>query len=77
MVRKVSPYTSTPPGNGAAQTPTAEARPVESIDLVGRVGRLLREGQAQTALDLLGRDGAGTSWAVNATGVCLLRLAAR
>jgi hypothetical protein len=62
------------PGNGAAQTPAAEARPVESIDLVGRVGCLLREGQAQTALDVLRRSRASTSWAVNATGVCLLRL---
>ncbi len=74
MVRTVSHMTSTSPGNGAERTPSAETRPSEVTDLMDRVGGLLGEGQPRKALDLLARSRAGSPWAVNATGVCLLRL---
>ena len=47
----------------------------EVADLFGNVDELLREGQADKALDVLARAGGKSPWVTNALGVCQLRLA--
>jgi hypothetical protein len=66
-------------GNGTSvetrpQADGQEARLPEVVDLLGKVDRLLREGQPGEALDLIARSGVKSPWATSALGVCQLRL---
>jgi hypothetical protein len=53
--------------NGTSTSP-------EVADLFRKVDELLREGQADKALDVLARAGVKSPWVTNALGVCQLRL---
>jgi len=46
----------------------------EEADLFGKVDTLLREGQADKALNVLARASVKSPWVTNALGVCQLRL---
>jgi hypothetical protein len=74
MVRKFDALIAAPHLNGADQTPTAETGRSELSELLDHIGRLLQEGKPKKALDVLTRSSADSREAVNARGVCLLRL---
>jgi hypothetical protein len=52
----------------------ATPKPPEIVDLLGKVDRLLQEGQPEKALELIVRAKVNSPWATNAQGVCQLRL---
>jgi hypothetical protein len=57
-----------------SQANMAEIWPAEVADLLGKVHKLLEEGQPAEALQLLGRSRNNTPWLANAAAVCQLRL---
>jgi hypothetical protein len=58
--------------NNPADETTDESS--EGADLVDKVGKHLQEGNAERALETTARSKLRSPWAMNANGVCLLRL---
>ncbi len=56
------------------RTEGAEERPLDLVNLLTRVDKLLREGEIERALDTVARSGVKSPWASCAVGVCQLRL---
>ena len=69
MVQK----TTGPQAGPSTQANVADARPPEVADLLGKVGKLLEEGQPAAALGRIGSSGLSSPWLANAAGVCQLR----
>lgn len=69
MVQK----TMSPEGTSSS-TRAVEGWPAEVSDLLGRMSKLLDEGQPAAALELLGRNKQSSPWLTNAAAVCQLRL---
>jgi hypothetical protein len=51
-----------------------DTRAPEIVELLGKVERLLEEGQPEKALDAISRAKLKSPWVTNATAVCVLRL---
>jgi hypothetical protein len=56
------------------QTDGADTRPPVVADLLGKVQKLLEEGQPAAALEQVARSRLRSPWLTNALGVCQLRL---
>jgi hypothetical protein len=52
----------------------ADTRPPEVVDLLGKVEKLLEEGQPVVALERISRSKLSSPWLMNAAAVCQLRL---
>jgi hypothetical protein len=56
------------------QADVVDPRPLEVVDLLDKVDKLLQEKKFEKALELIRRSKSKSSWATNATAVCLLRM---
>jgi len=63
-----------PSNNGDAQGPDDPSKPAEVAELLVKVAKLLEEGHAKHALEVISRSKLKGEWITNAIGVCLLRL---
>jgi hypothetical protein len=72
MAREAQPQTTAPAPSNEQLSP--RQWPPEVAPLLARVEQILRTGEPGEALALLDRSRDGTTWVVNARGVCLLRL---
>ena len=74
MVQKEKAPELSPPTEGPPKAGEAELKPPEIVDLLGKVDKLLREGQPERGLETAGRAGLKSPWVTNTLGVCQLRL---
>jgi hypothetical protein len=63
-----------PQAGQAGPANAADTWPPEVADVLGKVKKLLEEGQPAAALELIGRSRLGSPWLANAAAVCQLRL---
>jgi hypothetical protein len=74
MAQGTKPPQTNPSTGVQGQAKGAETRPPEVVDLLGKVDKLLREGQPKRALEIISRAKINSPWVTNAAGVCQLRL---